>query len=377
MKILWIPHTGWHIPQRAHLFCHALAERHEVHVTDWVADFLLLKDYFSARYIKNFFYRQYWDGTIRVHGVPRISPAIFSQTLRQINSQLFSLVVKNIIQRHQIDVVVGTFVVPPPEAPALIFDLFDDNVAYWRSFGLNLKIADEIAEIEIAYLQRSDAVVAASSVLVDKATLKNPKGTVHHIPNGVDLSKYIKSRQEIDISQYISRGKLIGVLGNHDKSNELDKVLDIAKILQNENFIFLIAGRGAAIPKAKIRAGNEKISNVIFKGYISMDSAIHLLNYIDVGLCPYQKTAGADSGSPMRLLMYTAAGLPTVCTDLEEVKRMGFPNVVIVKDDAENFVRGIRKAIKLPRSRPDQINNYDIQTLVTKYENVMIDAKQS
>src|ERR1043166_1869319 len=54
MRILWVPHTSWHIPQRAHLFCRALAERHEVHVSDWVADFSSLRDYFSLRYLQNF-----------------------------------------------------------------------------------------------------------------------------------------------------------------------------------------------------------------------------------------------------------------------------------------------------------------------------------
>lgn len=82
MKILWIPHTGWHIPQRAHLFCRPLSERHEVHVTDWQADFFSLRDYLSTRYLQNFIYRKYKDGVITVHSIPRISWALYFSALR-------------------------------------------------------------------------------------------------------------------------------------------------------------------------------------------------------------------------------------------------------------------------------------------------------
>src|SRR5690242_3334232 len=121
MKILWIPHTAWHIPQRAHLFCRILAERHEVHVTDWVADFTRPRDFFTLRYLRNFRYRQYYDGRILVHGVPRIAPALFSRALRRWNEGSFSRLIERLIARYGIDVVIGTFVVPPPAAPRLVF----------------------------------------------------------------------------------------------------------------------------------------------------------------------------------------------------------------------------------------------------------------
>src|SRR4030067_1390326 len=116
MKILWIPHASWHNPQRAHLFCRALSERHEVHVTDWVADFTSIRDYISRRYLRNFTYRRYKDGQITVHGIPRISPALYLRSLRQFNSLVYSHYLRRIIEKFSIDVVVGTFVAPPPNA---------------------------------------------------------------------------------------------------------------------------------------------------------------------------------------------------------------------------------------------------------------------
>jgi glycosyltransferase involved in cell wall biosynthesis len=371
MRILWIPHTGWHIPQRAHLFCRALSTRHEVHVTDWVADFTVLRDYLSRRYLRNFFYRRYTDGAITVHGIPRISPALFIPQLRRLNTSVLTRIVQQIIVKQRIDVVVGTFLVPPPQAPRVVFDLFDDNVAYWRSFGRSADYVHEIEQIETAYIHRADAIVAVSSVLVDMVRQKHARNQIHLIPNGIDVHRYdnldqAQARQKTGIA-----GRIVGVVGNHDKWPELEKILAVARLLADEDITFLIVGRGAAIPTARKQVRQAGLSNVVFQGYVHPDEAAHLVAALDVGLCPYQKTPGADAGSPMRLLMYAAAGLPTVCTALEEVRRMNFPNVVLVEDTAPSFAAGIRQALTLPRERPAQVAAYDMAHLVTQYEAVL------
>jgi len=371
MRILWIPHTSWHIPQRAHLFCQALAERHEVHVTEWSANFTSLHDYLSRRYIQNFTYHTYRDKNLTVHRIPRFSPALYIPALRRLNKTIFSRFAKIIIGRYKIDVVVGTFPLPPPAAPRLIFDLFDDNVAYWNSFGRVPGYAKEIAQSETSYLQRADAVVAASSVLMDQARAMGAHGPVYHIPNGVDLCLFrnvdgTSLRKELGVS-----GKLIGSIANYDKPIELDNVIDMAKAFVQSDIMFLVAGRGTAMEPARQRTKREGLTNLIFRGYIPPENAPTLIGAFDVGLCSYTKSRMDDARSPMRLLMYAAAGLPTVCTNLEEVRRMKFPNVVLVEDDAESLIVGVKRALQLPRIRPPQIEMYDLRYLVEQYEAIL------
>jgi glycosyltransferase involved in cell wall biosynthesis len=371
VRILWMPHTGWHIPQRAHLFARALAQRHEVHVTDWVADFSGIRDYCSIRYLRNYTYRRYRDGAVLVHGIPRISPALPFPVLRRLNTRIFSAMAQRIIARHRIDVVVGTFVVPPPRAPRVIFDLSDDNVAYWRSFGRVPEYADEIASVEQAYLRSADATVAISSVLVEKAQALGARGPVHHIPNAIDLRNF-DSVGVSDIRRQLGvNGPLVGSIGSHDKPAELDKLLDAAALLASDNISVLIAGRGTAVPAAREQAQQRGLSNIHFIGPIPQTEAIRLTRALDAGICPYLKTPGADASSPMRILMYTAAGIPVVCTDLEEVRRMRFPNVVLVADHAPALAEGIRAALQVPRGRPPEIEAYDLTRLVAQYEAVL------
>lgn len=370
MRILWIPHAAWRIPQRAHLFTRILAERHEVHVTDWAADFYSWRDYASLRYPRNFFHRRFRDGNIAVHGIPRISPALFFSPLRRWNARRFSATVDRIIRQYRIDVVVGTFVVPPPDAPRLVFDLFDDNAAYWRAYGRVPEYIAEVESVEAAYLQRADATVAASSVLAERAG-KAASRPIHWIPNGVDLGRFAVTDAASWRLKWKAPGFLVGVLGNFEKPDELRNVLDTAALLRGDDPTFVVAGRGSTIPAAGRSARRRGLANVKFVGAVPLADAPDAVSAFDIGFCPYRKTPFADACSPMRLLLYAAAGLPTVCTNLEEVRRMGFSNVVLTGDDPESMADGIRRARRLPRERPAQIESYDLPRLADRYEQVL------
>lgn len=376
-KILWIPHTGWHIPQRAHLFCRALAEKHEVHVTDWVADFTKPTDYLSRRYLRNFAYRSYKDQSISVHGIPRISPALFSTRLRRLNQRVFLQYVQHIVDHYQIDVVVGTFVVPPPKARRVVFDLFDENVAYWRQYGTGSDYANEIEATEFEYLTTADATVAASTVLRDKAERVAPGRPIYLIPNGIEISRYV----DVDGSEFRSRlqpsGKLVGIVGSHDRRDEIELILAIAALMRSEPITFLIAGRGTQLGWARKQVQRLELTNVRFHGFIPLDQLPSVMNALDVGLCLYRKTEADDARSPMRLFSYLAAETPVVCTELTSVRDMDMDNVILVPDTPEGFVQGIRQALRLPRKRPEKLFEYDLLRLVERYEQVLLDQYDS
>jgi glycosyltransferase involved in cell wall biosynthesis len=366
MKILWIPHTGWHIPQRTHLFCRALVERHTVHVTNWVADFNSWRDYMSPRYPANFFYGRSMDKGIIVHRIPRISPALFSSALRRFNSLVFACFLRRIITSEHIDVVVATFIAPPVDAPRLVFDLFDENVYGW--LGNMPSFAAEIAEVEQQYFRIADAVVAASSVLVEKAQQLGAPLPVHLVPNGVDVGRF----DEIPEHQLAGKAQaVIGAIGNFDSTDQPERLLAAAELAADYPWRFVVGGRGAALGWAQRTARIRGLSNIDFIGPVSQELLPKTIASFDVGLCPYAKTPMDDARSPMRLLAYAAAGLPTVCTELEEVKRMNFPNVVLVEDSMSAMIDGIKRALRLPRSRPPQMDDYDLRRLVSRYEAVL------
>jgi glycosyltransferase involved in cell wall biosynthesis len=371
VRILWIPHAGWHIPQREHLFCRALADKHEVHVTDWVADFHTPLDYLSRKFARSLIPGTYQDGAIMVHRVPRISPALPFRSLRQLNASIFLKTAQHIVDHHNIDVVVGTFVTSPPSAPRLVFDLFDDNVSFWRTGGRSHAYADEIEEVERRYLNEADAVVAASSVLADMARAAGTSRPIHHIPNGINLRAFDGLQRDVVRRELGMTGSVVGSIGNHDSVGEIDKLLAAAQMLAPDGVQFVIAGRGSAVPYTVERVWRENMTNVTVQDYLAPDEARKLAVALDVGLCPYVKTTMDDARSPMRLLMYAAAGIPIVCTDLEEVRRIKFANVVMVEDDVIEFAEGIRRALSIPLGRPPEIAHFDLPLLVHTYEAIL------
>lgn len=375
MKILWIPHTGWHIPQRAHLFCRQLAERHEVHATDWVADFTKLSDYFSRRYLRNFTYRRWQDRGITVHGIPRISPAIMSASLRRFNQRVFSSYVQRIIVDYGIDVVVGTFVVPPPKAKRLIFDLFDENSAYWRVYRGRPDYAAEIERIEQDYLEKADRIVAVSSVLKDSIISKVdgiPEDRITIIPNAVDVARLNSADGAGVRRRYgLENKRIVGLVSALGEFTGLLRLLEAFSLLKEDDIALMVVGDGPVLQAGKDYVASLGLENIIFTGKVPFSQVYDYFKAIDVGVVPFDKNAFTDAASPIKLIEHSAAGKMVVSTNLTEVERMGFPNVVLAQQNPLSIAEGISIALRREYIAPKNLNDYDIRSAVDSFEKLL------
>lgn len=374
LKILWIPHTAWRNQQRARPFCLTLSSRgHEVHVTNWVADFQKPRDYLSRRYLRNFKYRVWVENGVTVHHIPRVSPALYSAILRRINDSLFSRYVASIVAHHGIEAVVSTGIGSPPEVGDLIFDLYDDNPEYWLTYGgRNKSLAQEIAARERAHIAKARGIAAASPVLFDRARLRAPDKRVELIPNGVDLERFRKADGTMIRKALGLREKVIGLVGRLDREAEIHKLIEAAERLKNRDFTYLIVGGGYAEDTLRREVRERQLDQFVFTGSVPPAEVIPYFAAVDVGLCPYPKTPADDARCPIRLLEYSAVGCPVVCTNLQSVRRMGLDNVVLVEDGAEALAEGIIEACSMPRRVPRQMERYDITLLADQYEALIL-----
>lgn len=375
MKILWIPHTGWHIPQRAHLFCRALAERHEVHVTDWVADFAKPSDYLSSRYLRNFTYRLHQDKGINVHGISRISPAIMFRRLRRVNQRIFLNQVQRIVGSYRIDVVVGTFVCPPPKAPRLVLDVFDDNGAYWRLYRGRPDYAEEIEYVEQEYLGVADHVVAVSSVIEE--SVKQRMKSLHEvpvsvIPNAVDIARYADADgSEIRRLHGISDKRVVGLISSLGEFVGLQRLLEAYQLVQEPDMALMIVGDGPASGPAREYSEKHGLRNVIFTGKVPFSHVHEYYKAIDIGVIPFDQNAFTNAAHPIKLIEYSAAQKNVVSTSLTEVARMDFPNVVLVQPDSVSLAEGISIALRRDYGPPRDLSKYDIRSATDSFERVL------
>lgn len=380
MNVLWVPHAPWRTPQRARLFAEELARRHTLHVTNYDAGFTRPTDFLSRRYLRNFFPGQWASADITVHHVPRVSPALYSRRLRQLNRRLFAQLLARLIRQHRIDVVVGTFVAPVPEGVPTVADIFDDNAGFWQSYGPNQGYAHEIAQAEGEWIGRSMRVVTVSSVLAEAVQAQAPAARVVHIPNPVDLTRNRPGRAAARRALGLDpAATYVGAVGALDQPHEARRLLAVAEALRAHPSVqLLIAGRGAARPWLEREAARRGLTNLRSLGFLSGDALLQHVQALDVGLCPY---AGASAGDharvPMRLLHYSAVGARVVCTRLTEVERMGFGNVRLTADTDADFAQGVLAALDEPGEVPPQLLAYDQAHLGRAYEAVLEAAVQS
>lgn len=376
MRILFLPHTSWRTPQRFHFLTGRLAIDHHVVVTNWDAEFRSVRDYLSVRYLLNYIPRRWHAGGVTVQHIPRISPALFSKRLRTLNTAVYRMLLDRLVDREAIDVVVGTFPAPVVTSVPTVVDLFDDNEALWTTHGLNPAYGQEIVESENAWIRQSRRVVTVSSVLAEKVEATHPTAQVTHIPNGVDLGAYHPDRRRARAKLGLSPSlKYVGNIGALNQRSEGDRLLHLARrVSARQGVVLLVVGSGAQIPYLQRRIEAEGLTNTILVGFVSGDELVAFFQAIDIGLCPYRVTPGDDARVPMRLLHYSAVGAGVVSARLEEVRRMGFSNVLLCDDTDDAFADRVLEALDETFEPPEQIHSYDIGRLAARYEDVLHQA---
>ncbi len=112
--------------------------------------------------------------------------------------------------------------------------------------------------------------------IIDKGWDKEHRGPidiekVYHINNGVDLEDFEHNRNSHIIEdEDLKNDDLFKVVytGSIRRVNKVGKLLDAAKLITNKKIRFLIWGDGDELASLKKRIIDEKIDNVIFKGWV-------------------------------------------------------------------------------------------------------------
>ncbi|MDU3086945.1 MAG: glycosyltransferase family 4 protein [Peptoniphilus harei] len=115
---------------------------------------------------------------------------------------------------------------------------------------------------------------------------------IYHINNGVDLRAFEENIEKYKVNDDIfldKKYKNIIYSGSIRKVNNLDFILDVAKILKNKdtNYRFLIYGNGNEVEKIKNRINEENINNVKYMGILDKQYVPSLLtkSYINLMHC--------------------------------------------------------------------------------------------
>lgn len=181
------------------------------------------------------------------------------------------------------------------------------------------------------------------------------------IPNGVVEEDWcaedISELTNIDLVSFIdlqkSKGKkIVTYAGAHGRPNALDYYLDAAKLLKDEDLIFLLVGSGLEKQRLQDKANNDNIDNVFFFDPIAKKQIPSLLAKSDIAYIGLLSEPLFRFGiSPNKLMDYMMAEKPIVCA----IKAGNDPvgdvqcGVTVEPNNPQAIAEGILKVSQLPK----------------------------
>ncbi len=147
-------------------------------------------------------------------------------------------------------------------------------------------------------------------------------------PNGVDLSEYNveKTKKELrnNFNLPIDK-KIIMYVGHLYKWKGVDLVLELSKMHQGKNVLFVfVGGTQKDINKYKNKAKEMNIKNILFLGHRKKEDIPGLQMSADVLLLPNIAVSieSEKYTSPIKMFEYMASGVPIAAADLPSIREV-------------------------------------------------------
>lgn len=195
------------------------------------------------------------------------------------------------------------------------------------------------------FYNRCNAVMAPSDTIKALLEKEGIRNTVT-VPNGVDTQRFNTSIKAGALRSRLKKGrneKLVLYLGRMSREKRVDTLLKAAKLLENEEIRFVIAGTGPSFNSYKETAERMKLDNVDFLGFVSDRILPKYYAACDVFCIPSTfETQGVVCLEAM------ACGKPVVGADklaLAEIIRNGRNGEKFRSLDGRDCARKIKKAL--------------------------------
>lgn len=371
MNLLWIPHKDWPSldGQRERWLLESWPNSDdELHVLAWQP----AQGY--GKPLSSFGWSTFRQGRITIHSRPRIPNVMGRHAMGRFgkdyprglwaNEQLFRFYARRLVRNLGIDVLVyglghKAVGLPPFDLPvARVFDCLD-LITY--------------PDVEAAYLTHSDLVLCTSRVLVERLQKFGKEGV--YVPNGVSMSRIACGQRDRTRAELGLQGKQVVSLIGLTSSPSLFFVDALALAArQAPNIVFLIVGGGDLLGPIVSRCRQLGLPFVA-TGWVPNNKIGNYFAATDLGLYASDSNAYFDAACPIKVLEYTAARRPVVATDLEELRRISFPNVRLSLPDPEHFASAIITSLREPTEFGD-VSGFEWTKLARTVRGVLAKAVQ-
>lgn len=165
--------------------------------------------------------------------------------------------------------------------------------------------------------ESSDAVVALTPGIRDDIVERGmcEPSRVEVIPNGVDVREFPRIDRDAVRRRMGWEGKFVAIYaGAHGVANDLDQVVEVARLLRDEPDVEIVAiGDGPRRPALVDKTERLGLSNLRWVPAVGPDELRGWLQAADVGLVILQDNPTFRTVYPNKAFDYMAARLPVVC----------------------------------------------------------------
>ncbi len=188
---------------------------------------------------------------------------------------------------------------------------------------------------------RAQWVIASSAEL--ETHCRQDHAHVRRIDHGVDHAHFAAAlaAREVPRPADLPAGPLVGFIGLLSEWVDQDLLVRLARAIRPASVVLI--GR-ADVPVDALRAE----PNVFVLGPRPFADLPRYLAHCEAGLIPFRVSELTRAVNPIKLREMLAAGCPVVSTALPEVARYAAPDGVVVADDAEAFIAGVRRFLERP-----------------------------
>lgn len=149
---------------------------------------------------------------------------------------------------------------------------------------------------------------------------------IHVVPNGVDLDSFAANGaddQAVRQRLGLMNRKVVGYVGGFWPGNDLETLLRAwQRVEQVEpEAVLLLVGYGPELIPAQELSTELQLKNCIWTGRVDFSQVPNYMAAMDVGVGPYTQEAIAFV-SPLKVIEYTAMGLPVVATRGGQIARL-------------------------------------------------------
>ena len=163
------------------------------------------------------------------------------------------------------------------------------------------------------YTYRSHDTILAQSESFLKQIIKHNKNTIY-FPSWPETIKIIKLNNELEdikLDKFKNYFKIV-FTGNIGQAQDFDRIIKLAKILKEENVIFIIVGKGRKFEYFEKIKLLDNIDNIIFMGNYPLEKMCYFHEIADALILTLNSGDALNKTIPGKLSTYMMAGKPII-----------------------------------------------------------------